>query len=1161
MTCGNCGHQNPQEAKFCLECGNSLTVACPNCATTTPPGSKFCLECGTALTAQAVPATTAETAGSPSRAERRMVSVLFADLVGFTTFSESRDSEEVRAMVTGYFERSREIVERFSGTVDKFIGDAVMAWWGAVEAREDDAERAVRAALELVDMVTSWGEEIGVPGLALRAGVVTGETSVGPGGNAQGLLVGDLVNTASRLQSIAEPGTVVVGESTRNLVAGAVEFEALGEQKVKGKEIPVRPYRALRVVAQMGGRGRAEGIEPPFTGRQDELRLLKDQLHATGRDQRARLVSIVGDGGIGKSRLAWELRKYIDGIAEPIYWHHGRSPAYGEGIAFWSIGEMIRGRAGIAVESDDRAKSRMKLRTAAAENIPSEEERVWVEPRLAALLGLEDMPTGDRDELFSAIRTFFWRIAERGTAVMVFEDLHWADDGVLEFITDLVERSTRNPILVVTLSRPELLDRHPGWGSGRRNTLSMHLAPLPDDEMAQLVTGMVPGIPDAAAEAIVGRAAGIPLYAVEFVRMLLGSGDLVRDGDTFTLTGEVADLAVPDSLAAVIGARLDRLDPGDRTLVQDAAVLGQSFTLHGLAAIRGIEPQALEEPLRALVRQELFELDENPRSAERGQYRFVQSLIREVAYGRLSKEDRHRRHRAVADYFAGLDDPELAGVVASHYLSAHETAPPGTEDLLERGRTALLDAARRAANLQAHAAALALYRQALGLTTDAAGQAPILVDATEAAGWAGNVDESIDLGRRAIAAMEEIGDAEGRLRAYASLGNTLDSFLRADEGVALLRPVFESIDDFATVPRVRLGLEMSRAYMLNRQPEEAVEVAERVLPRAERLASPAEVIEGIISKATALVNLGRSLEAEATLAGLVALAEQHDLQKQVLRALNNLAVVQTSVDPMAALKTGEELVERTLKFSGSAWGDRAKGDRADQLIVLGRFDDALEMLDSLDFDHLPQMQQRLATVTRLVVDGYQDPHQGAGARLREEIESWGTITDPQAQEFTRWYRELSHLLDGDWDRVFEIGVELPLAWALEGALTAALRNREAGMIRRGLEAIESQIPASGRLGIALRKLASGALTVLDGNLPGGADTMAAGLEVLTKVGHPLDIADWQTAFASLVGLDHPAALEAATAAQAWLREVGALGLERVWADGLPGDVLAAERVG
>ena len=273
------------------------------------------------------------------------MSVLFVDLVGFTSLSEGRDPEDVRALVTRYFDVAREIVERFGGTVDKYIGDAVMAWWGATASQEDDAERAVRAALEIVDRVESLGEEIGIEALAARAGVMTGEASVGPGGNEKGLLLGDLVNSTSRIQSVAEPGTVLVGPTTAGLVGGAIDLIDAGSHVVKGREEPIVASRALRTVAERGGRGRVDALEPPFVGRVSELRLLKEMLHAAGNDGRARLVSLVGQAGIGKSRLIWEFRKYIDGLVETVYWHEGRSPSYGDGITLWALAEMIRHRA------------------------------------------------------------------------------------------------------------------------------------------------------------------------------------------------------------------------------------------------------------------------------------------------------------------------------------------------------------------------------------------------------------------------------------------------------------------------------------------------------------------------------------------------------------------------------------------------------------------------------------------------------------------------------------------------------------------------------------------------------------------------------------------------------------------------------------------------
>ncbi len=333
-----------------MECATPLAAGCPNCGFVNLPGAKFCSECATPLGGAAV-AERASVRAEPV-AERRVVSVLFADLVGFTTFAEGRDAEEVRETLSSYFDAAREVISRYGGTVEKFIGDAVMAVWGAPIAQEDDAERAVRAALDLVEQVRTLG-----PGIMARAGVLTGEAAVTVGATGQGMVAGDLVNTASRLQSVAEPGTVLVGESTQRASSDAIAFERQTDQLLKGKEAPVAAWRALRVVAERGGRNRSEQLEAPFVGREDEMRLLKDLFHATNREQRPRLVSVIGPGGIGKSRLAWEFLKYVDGLQETVLWHDGRSPSYGEGITFWALGEMVRERAGLREADDERRRA------------------------------------------------------------------------------------------------------------------------------------------------------------------------------------------------------------------------------------------------------------------------------------------------------------------------------------------------------------------------------------------------------------------------------------------------------------------------------------------------------------------------------------------------------------------------------------------------------------------------------------------------------------------------------------------------------------------------------------------------------------------------------------------------------------------------------------
>ena len=395
MICASCGSANEPGRKFCGECGTRLAVSCPACGSANTPGARFCGECGSSLQPGEAPAagltSPAAATGNEARvAERRLVTVLFADLVGFTSLSEGRDPEHVRELLTRYFDLAREVVERHGGLVEKFIGDAVMALWGAPVAHEDDAERAVRAALELVDAVHALG-----PGLEARAGVLTGEAAVTLGAIGQGMVAGDLVNTASRLQAAAAPGTVLVGEATQHAASIAITFEPVDEQYLKGKAAPVAAWRAVRVVAQRRGRGREDRLEAPFVGRDAELRLLKDLFHATTRDRRVRLVSITGQAGVGKSRLAWEFLKYVDGVVDAVFWHEGRSPAYGQGLSFWALGEMVRSRADL-LETDDEQTTRSKIRASVERFITDEDERRRVEAALLALLGVGDAPEGGR---------------------------------------------------------------------------------------------------------------------------------------------------------------------------------------------------------------------------------------------------------------------------------------------------------------------------------------------------------------------------------------------------------------------------------------------------------------------------------------------------------------------------------------------------------------------------------------------------------------------------------------------------------------------------------------------------------------------------------------------------------------------------------------------
>jgi class 3 adenylate cyclase/tetratricopeptide (TPR) repeat protein len=949
MTCPSCGTENPPGQKFCGECGTALARACPECGTSNAPGMKFCGECGSALSAAA--ATDAPTEPDAPAAERRLVTVLFADLVGFTAASERRDAEETRELLTRYFDTCRRLIELYGGTVEKFIGDAVMAVWGTPTATEDDAERAVRAALDLVAAVTALGDEVGAPDLRARAGVLTGEAAVTIGAEGQGMVAGDLVNTASRIQAIAEPGTVVAGETTRRATDQAIVYADAGFHELKGKTELVNLWHALRVVSGVRGALKSAGLEAPFVGRDRELRRIKDLFHTCADEKRPQLISITGIAGIGKSRLAWEFYKYFDGLPQITYWHRGRCLSYGEGVTYWALADMVRMRARIA-EDEEPASARAKLAEVVEQHLPDAEERSFVEPRLRHLIALEE-GRFERDDLFAAWRLFFERLADVYPTVLVFEDMQWADASLLDFIEHLLEWSRTLPLFVVTLARPELQERRPGWGAASRNFTSIFLEPLPEEAMHALLEGLVPGLAAELEARILERAEGIPLYAVETVRMLLDRGALVLDGAVYRPTATIEALEVPETLHALVAARLDGLGPDERRVLQDGSVLGKTFTKQALSRLSGFSEPELEPILVSLTRKEVLGVQADPRSPEHGQYGFLQDMLRRVAYETLAKTDRKKRHLAAAAYLEeSWGEHEVVEVVAAHYLDAFELAPEAPDAAEIRGHAGerLARAGERAASLGASEEGERYFTQAAELSDDTMRRAAHLEQAGRMA-WLGA------RGDRARALLDEahgMYEAEGRkkhaARVSAVLGDIDFREGHPPQAVARLEAALselESEDPDEDVAEV--ASQLGRFLVLNRQLDLAAPHLERALELAEALGLPEVFVQALTSKSLLFTGRNRLEEGRILLEGALDRALEHDLHIASLRARNNLGVVLEAsdryTDAVATMDGGLELARRV---GNRIWEANARGGVISSLVLLGRWDEALTRANEFD---------------------------------------------------------------------------------------------------------------------------------------------------------------------------------------------------------------------
>ena len=1008
IPCASCGVENPAGARFCGGCGASLTLACTVCGASNEPGMRFCNHCGASLSdgLSAAAATTAP-AVSPSAtavvepvAERRLVSVLFADLVGFTRLSESRDAEEVRELLSRYFDSCRRLIELYGGTVEKFIGDAVMAVWGTPTATEDDAERAVRASLDLVAAVSALGDEVGAPELRARAGVLTGEAAVNLAAVGEGMVAGDLVNTASRVQSVAEPGSVFVGESTRRASERAIVYEDAGSHELKGKEGETPLWRALRVVSGVGGSLKSEGLEAPFVGRDRELRQIKDLFHICAEEGRAQLVSVTGIAGIGKSRLAWEFYKYFDGLSQIVYWHRGRCLSYGEGVTYWALADMVRMRCRIA-EDDPEPEALSKLGAALDEHLLDPEERRFVEPRLMQLLALGTGASHDRQDLFAAWRLFFERLADTYPTVLAFEDMQWADASLLDFVEYLLEWSRDKPLFVVTLARPELLERRPTWGAGHRNFTSLYLEPLSPQAMQELLVGLVPGLPVTLRDRILARAEGVPLYAVETVRMLLDRGLLVQEGSIYKLVGEVDKLEVPETLHALIAARLDGLSPEERRLLGDAAVLGKTFTPRALAALSGLERDRLEELLTGMVRREVLGLQSDPRSPEQGQYTFLQDLLRHVAYETLPKRDRRDKHLAAADHLStSLGEDEVAEVIASHLLDAYRLEPDAAdaETLRRRAHEALLRAGERAASLGAAAEGRRYFEQAAELASEPTQEAAALIRAGEMAYAAADSEHARPLFEQAIELYEAAGDTHAAARASVWLAITDQALGQIERAIGRMEQAYAVIgEDEPDADLAFLLLRLGRSHFFAGNLDRGAEWTDRGLDIAEALKLPERLLLGWDTKAL-LASPRRPAEARALFQVALDTALGSELYEQASRACAGLADLALQYDryseSLAHLEQARQLARR---IGNRGFELFALSEMTYALTMLGRWGEALARLAEIPDDLIGRDSNLLSPLSGVLELQLHRGHVDEARQLLARYDEHARSGDVQAQ--------------------------------------------------------------------------------------------------------------------------------------------------------------------